>query len=315
MTDQDISRRTGRDQRPGALRDLRFAGTVAAGLVAGVLGVGAIAAPLVGWSEWPAKLSPERDGALTLNAPERSTPTSRPGPSGSGGAPAPAAVPGAVPVAAPGGITLVPATPGGAGAGPGAADRDAAARPRSGLSGAGGGPERSGRFGSTGFVEAADSDGDGMQDAYEQANQLDPMTNDAAADKDGDGIPNEVEFKLRTSAALNDSNGDGVLDGDDDTDRDGVRNGIELNLGSRPWDPDSDADGQTDGTEDPDSDGIPSSVEDVNGTDPGVSDTPADPEPAPEEPVAPAPVEPSVPVDNGSPRARRVADAGSAGRA
>src|SRR5687768_8128037 len=39
--------------RPMALRDLRFAGTVAAGLVAGVLGVGALSAPLLGWTKWP----------------------------------------------------------------------------------------------------------------------------------------------------------------------------------------------------------------------------------------------------------------------
>ena len=46
--------------RPLALRDLRFAGTVAAGLVAGVLGVGALSAPLLGWTEWPDALQPGR---------------------------------------------------------------------------------------------------------------------------------------------------------------------------------------------------------------------------------------------------------------
>ncbi len=35
--------------RPSALGDLRFAGTIATGLVAGTLGLGALAAPLVGW--------------------------------------------------------------------------------------------------------------------------------------------------------------------------------------------------------------------------------------------------------------------------
>src|SRR3954449_3592770 len=43
--------------RPSALGDLRFAGTVATGLVAGTLGLGALAAPLVGWRDWPAGLS------------------------------------------------------------------------------------------------------------------------------------------------------------------------------------------------------------------------------------------------------------------
>ena len=43
--------------RPTAFGDLRFAGTIAAGLVAGTLGLGALAAPLVGWKDWPAGLT------------------------------------------------------------------------------------------------------------------------------------------------------------------------------------------------------------------------------------------------------------------
>src|SRR3954454_17835852 len=46
-----------RAARPTALGDLRFAGTVAAGLVAGTLGLGALAAPLVGWKDWPSALT------------------------------------------------------------------------------------------------------------------------------------------------------------------------------------------------------------------------------------------------------------------
>src|SRR5829696_9574620 len=49
--------------RPSAMGDLRFAGTIATGLVAGTLGLGALAAPLVGWKNWPAGL--ERDAATT----------------------------------------------------------------------------------------------------------------------------------------------------------------------------------------------------------------------------------------------------------
>jgi len=48
MTDPTIS---GRPSNTG--RDLKFAGTIAAGLCAGVLGVGAIAVPLLGWDNWP----------------------------------------------------------------------------------------------------------------------------------------------------------------------------------------------------------------------------------------------------------------------
>jgi len=45
--------------RPSAIGDLRFAGTIAAGLVAGTLGLGALAAPLVGWKDWPSALTGE----------------------------------------------------------------------------------------------------------------------------------------------------------------------------------------------------------------------------------------------------------------
>src|SRR4051812_23309632 len=58
MLDTDIQRaQTARGTRPSALGDLRFAGTVATGLVAGTLGLGALAAPLVGWRDWPSGLT------------------------------------------------------------------------------------------------------------------------------------------------------------------------------------------------------------------------------------------------------------------
>src|SRR3954454_12468984 len=48
--------------RPSAFGDLRFAGTITAGLVAGTLGLGALAAPLVGWKDWPAALGKDASG-------------------------------------------------------------------------------------------------------------------------------------------------------------------------------------------------------------------------------------------------------------
>src|SRR5918994_7770001 len=70
MTDPNNSRRTTTG------RDLRFAGTIAAGLVAGVLGFGAIAVPLVGWNKWPAPLSSSSGKPITIStatdrSPER----------------------------------------------------------------------------------------------------------------------------------------------------------------------------------------------------------------------------------------------------
>src|SRR3954464_12490459 len=62
-----------------AVRDLRFAGTVAAGLVAGVLGVGALTAPLLGWTQWPD--SPDQGaqaGVVTLHSRPSAAPVERP---------------------------------------------------------------------------------------------------------------------------------------------------------------------------------------------------------------------------------------------
>jgi len=70
MTDRDNTSRSSTTQR-----DLRFAGTVAAGLVAGVLGVGAIAVPLFGWNDWPQALSASSGDPITMQAAkERSAP-------------------------------------------------------------------------------------------------------------------------------------------------------------------------------------------------------------------------------------------------
>src|SRR5688500_8249494 len=54
---------TARTARPTALGDLRFAGTIATGIVAGTLGLGALALPLVGWKDWPQGLTQESASA------------------------------------------------------------------------------------------------------------------------------------------------------------------------------------------------------------------------------------------------------------
>src|SRR4051812_34234389 len=81
---------TARASRPTALGDLRFAGTIAAGLVAGTLGLGALAAPLVGWKDWPSGLTQQASSSpLRLAKPlaphtgnERTPRTNQPAPSG-----------------------------------------------------------------------------------------------------------------------------------------------------------------------------------------------------------------------------------------
>lgn len=60
-----------------------------------------------------------------------------------------------------------------------------------------------------------DSDGDGIPDAYELANGLDGLVNDAEQDLDRDGLSNIAEFRRGTRADVSDTDGDGVVDGQD----------------------------------------------------------------------------------------------------
>src|SRR4051794_15474000 len=70
MSDTDITTsESGRMTRPSALGDLRFAGTIATGLVAGTLGLGALAAPLVGWRDWPGALTQDQPTTVQLAKP------------------------------------------------------------------------------------------------------------------------------------------------------------------------------------------------------------------------------------------------------
>jgi hypothetical protein len=58
-----------------------------------------------------------------------------------------------------------------------------------------------------------DRDGDGMPDAYEDANGLDADTDDHAGDLDIDGLTNLQEFERGTRANRADTDGDGRKDG------------------------------------------------------------------------------------------------------
>ncbi len=62
--------------------------------------------------------------------------------------------------------------------------------------------------------DSADSDGDGMTDSWELANNLDPQdANDAASDSDNDGLTNLEEFEAGTDPSVADSDDDGMPDG------------------------------------------------------------------------------------------------------
>ncbi len=106
-----------------------------------------------------------------------------------------------------------------------------------------------------------DTDGDGMEDGWEIANNLDPRDdgsidplNGANGDSDGDGLSNLYESYLGSNPNVSDTDGDGLSDGDevfnystsptsDDSDWDNLTDGDEVTLhGTDPakWDTDDD---------------------------------------------------------------------------
>ena len=289
----DTNREASGGARRLAVRDLRFAGTVAAGLVAGVLGVGALSAPLLGWTKWPASGQPG-DGdapALRLAEGQASTPDRRPAQRSVGGGNAADSVvtilgsDGTPIVIADGGATTgatgtpgtsvtvsLPGTPGPSGEPQGPREPGRVVGTGSPGTPSGGDVGSSGPLQTTG-----DIDRDGMRDEWELANGLDPQSaGDQNLDNDGDGLTNREEFMTRTSPL----NPDGYLD----SDRDGVRNAVEIRAGSYPWTPDSNGDGVWDGALDPDGDGITTIDEQNAGTDPATpesgNETPVDTDPS-----------------------------------
>src|SRR3954447_10121066 len=122
-------------------------------------------------------------------------------------------------------------------------------------------------------TKSTDSDGDGMPDLWERRYGLDPDdAADATEDTDGDGLDNRTELRTRTAPTRADSDRNGVSDGDEDTDHDGLRNAIEIEAGADPALADSNGDGVADGLDDPDGDGAANLEEQAAGTDPGSSD-------------------------------------------
>ncbi len=111
------------------------------------------------------------------------------------------------------------------------------------------------------YPPGEDSDGDGMENAWEAAYQLDPGTDDSAADADSDGLSNLQEYRLKSHPKQADTDNDGLGDGAEvnqhgtdplrvDTDGDTLSDSNELNtLNTNPVDKDTDDDGYPDGME------------------------------------------------------------------
>lgn len=128
-----------------------------------------------------------------------------------------------------------------------------------------------------------DDDCDGLSNATEVEQGLDPQD----PDTDDDGLGDYAEARLTSTDPLKpDSDGDGVLDGAEDPDGDGLTNAEEIEAGSAYDMADGDRDGLTDpqelenGTDplraDTDSDGLMDGSELDLGTDPLVNDTDGD---------------------------------------
>ena len=152
---------------------------------------------------------------------------------------------------------------------------------------------------------SADSDGDGLDDAWEwEHDGFDPLDpSDAAADWDNDGLSNLSEKNAGSDWNDSDTDGDGISDGTEasagtspvlsDTDGDGLDDAAEALLGTNPSSRDSDGDGCTDawevlhgfdplddadpdGNADPDGDGLSNAEEAAHGTNPLSADTDGD---------------------------------------
>ena len=99
------------------------------------------------------------------------------------------------------------------------------------------------------LIAPTDSDGDGLEDSWEERFGLELGSNDGPDDPDADGLSNLVEFERRSDPTNSDSDADGLAD-DVETGT-GIWQSAQ-DTGTFPNRPDSDDDGLVDGAEVPD---------------------------------------------------------------
>jgi hypothetical protein len=115
-----------------------------------------------------------------------------------------------------------------------------------------------------------DADNDGMDDAYEDANSLDRNVDDSAGDLDSDNSTNLEEYIRGTDPNNDDTDDDGVLDGNEDG---GGTFVSATETGTDPLVADTDEDGLADGVEDGGGTFVSATQ---TGTDPNKADTDGD---------------------------------------
>ncbi|MBX3746040.1 MAG: Ig-like domain-containing protein [Verrucomicrobiae bacterium] len=95
-------------------------------------------------------------------------------------------------------------------------------------------------------------------------------------DLDQDGVPDHLEPAMGLDPTKADTNGNGLLDGEEDFDRDGIPNAVEILLGFDPTQADTGSTGIHDGEKDRDADGLSDIDEFWLGTSPVLRDTDGD---------------------------------------
>lgn len=135
-------------------------------------------------------------------------------------------------------------------------------------------------------IDLLESDVDSDQDLIPDGMELLLGTNPYNPDTDNDGLDDFTELNLYPycSPIIPDTDGNGILDPDEDSDDEGLSNILEVSLGTDPANPDTDEDGLSDGFEileymtdplmfDTDGDGLSDGDEYVLGTNPFQVDT------------------------------------------